>query len=108
MEKREKDRKPDTKPSLHMKEYEGKFDEPAYGRAEVVLEDGKLLIRWGRYTFRLEHYHFDTFTAIPIKPTDELIPLDRSTFEVLFRLGTNGEIEGIKFLEQEFKKAKGK
>jgi len=108
MEKREKDRKPDTKPSLPLKDYAGKFDEPAYGRAEVVLEDGKLMIRWGRYSFRLDHYHFDTFTAVAIKPADEIISFDRSTFEVLFRLGTNGEIEGMKFLEQEFKKAKGK
>jgi CubicO group peptidase (beta-lactamase class C family) len=108
MEKREKDRKKDTKPSLALKEYAGKFDEPAYGQAELSVEDDKLWLRWGRFTFRLDHYHFDTFTAVPVKPIDEVFQFDRSTFDVLFRLGTNGEVEGLKFFDQEFKKARGK
>jgi CubicO group peptidase (beta-lactamase class C family) len=108
MEKREKDRKKNTKPGLALKEYAGNFDEPAYGRAEVSVEDDKLVLRWGRYTFRLEHYHFDTFTAIAVKPADEVFQFDRSTYDVLFRLGTNGEVDGVKFFDQEFKKAKGK
>jgi CubicO group peptidase (beta-lactamase class C family) len=108
IKKREKDRKPDTKPSLALKDYAGNYNESAYGRAVVSLEDGKLVLNWGRYTFRLEHYHFDTFTAIPEKPADEVLQFDRSTFDVLFRLGTNGEVEGVKLFDQEFKKAKGK
>jgi CubicO group peptidase (beta-lactamase class C family) len=108
MKNRDKERKKDTKPSLPLKEYTGNYDEPAYGRAAVSIEDDKLWIRWGKYTFRLDHYHFDTFTAIPVKPADEVISLDRSTFDVLFHLGANGEVEGIKFLEQEFKKSKGR
>jgi hypothetical protein len=104
--KRESARKPDTKPSLALKQYAGNYDEPAYGRAEVTCEDDKLVIRWGRFTFRLEHYHFDTFTAIPIEPKDEILSFDRTTFDAQFRLGTNGEVEGMKFLEQDFKRAK--
>jgi CubicO group peptidase (beta-lactamase class C family) len=104
--KREAARKPDTKPSLALKQYAGGYDEPAYGRAEVAVEDDKFVIRWGRFTFRLEHYHYDTFTAIPVAPKDEVVSFDRSTFDVQFRLGTNGEVEGMKFLEQDFKRAK--
>ena len=106
--KREKDRKPDTTPSLPLKGYSGDYVEPAYGKATVSLKDDQLGIRWGRMTFRLKHYNFDTFTAIPVEPADEVLPFDRTTFDVLFRLGTTGEVEGMKFLDQEFKKSKGK
>jgi CubicO group peptidase (beta-lactamase class C family) len=104
--KREETRKPDTKPSLALKEYAGAYDEAAYGRAEVTVEGDELRVKWGKYTFRLERYHFDTFTAIPVEPKSEVVSFDRSTFEAQFRLGANGEIEGIKFLDQEFRRAK--
>lgn len=107
IKKREKDRKPDTKPSLALKKYAGEFEEAAYGKAKVSHDEGKLTVRWGKFVFRLEHYHYDTFTAVLVEPTDDVLTADRSTFEVLFRLGTNGEVEGMKFLDQEFKK-KGK
>src|SRR5262245_17113201 len=100
--KRAGDRKVDTKPSLALKQYTGSFDEPAYGRAEVVLENDMLMIKWGKFTCRLEHYHYDTFTAIPVEPKDEVVSYDRSTLDVQFRLGSNGEVEGMKFLDQEF------
>ncbi len=104
IKKRDKERKPDTHPSLPLKAYAGAYTESAYGKAEVVLEDEKLMIRWGNFVFRLDHYNFDTFTAVPLEPSNETITLDRSTLDVLFRLGTNGEVEGLKFLDQEFKK----
>jgi len=104
--KRDGDRKPDTKPSLELKSYTGAYDEPAYGRAMVSVENDKLMVKWGKYTFRLDHYHFDTFTAVPVEPTDEVATFDRVRFDVQFRLGTNGEVEGVKFLDQEFKRVK--
>ncbi len=105
-EKREATRKRDTKPSLALRDYTGAFEERAYGRAEVFVENDTLMIRWGKYTFRLDHHHFDTFTAVPVEPKDDVISFDRSTFDVLFRLGTNGEVDGVRFLEQEFRRAK--
>jgi CubicO group peptidase (beta-lactamase class C family) len=104
--RREGDRKPDTKPSLPLKSYAGSYSEPAYGRAEVSVEGDKLTVHWGKFTFRLEHYHFDTFTAVPVEPADEIVSFDRSTFEVQFRLDAKGEVEGLKVLDQEFKKVK--
>jgi CubicO group peptidase (beta-lactamase class C family) len=106
--KREVARKTDTKPSLPLADYAGTYEERAYGRAEVVVEDGKLALKWGKYTCRLEHYHFDTFTVIPVEPKDEIASFDRTTLEVQFRLGTNGEVEGAKILDQEFKKVQAK
>ncbi|MCI0699874.1 MAG: serine hydrolase [Planctomycetia bacterium] len=102
--KRSNDRKVDTKPSLPLKQYTGGYDERAYGRAEVVLEDDKLWIKWGKFTFRLDHYHYDTFTVVPVEPKDEIVSFDRGTLDVQFRLGNNGEVESVKFLDQEFKK----
>ena len=48
--------------------------------------DGKLTLRWGRLTFRLDHYHFDTFTAVPVEPKDDVVSFDRTTFDARFRL----------------------
>src|SRR5262245_19607384 len=55
--KRAADRKPDTKPSLPLKAYTGGYDEPAYGRAEVTFDGETLKLAWGKYVFRLDHYH---------------------------------------------------
>lgn len=104
--KRETARKPDTKTSLALKEYAGAYEEPAYGRAEVKIEEDKLVVRWGKFTFRTDHYHFDTFTATPVEPKADVLSYDRGLFEAQFRLGTNGEVEGLRFLDQEFRRAK--
>lgn len=104
--KRGADRKPDTKPSLPLKGYAGGYDETAYGRAEITTDGDALALKWGKFTFRLEHYHFDTFTAVPVEPKAEIVSYDRAPLEVLFRLGSGGEVEGLKFLDQEFRRAK--
>ena len=105
-QKRDAARKPDTKPSLPLKEYVGAYDEPAHGRLEVTLDNDTLMGRFGKYVFRLEHYHFDTFTAVPVEPKDELVAVERQTLEWQFRLGANGEVEGLTGIgQQEFKKA---
>jgi hypothetical protein len=104
--KRDGARKAETKPSLPTKGYAGRYSEPAYGTAEVVADGDALSVKWGKYTFRLDHYHFDTFTAVPVAPEGDVRPFDRSTFEVQFRIGSSGEFETLKLFEQEFKRAR--
>lgn len=104
--KRDGARKADTKPSLATAAYAGKYTEPAYGSAEVVADGDALSLKWGKYTFRLDHYHYDTFTAVPVAPKADVVSFDRSTFEVQFRLNTGGEIEFLKLFEQEFKRVR--
>ena len=99
-------RKSDTKPSREAAKYAGTYTERAYGTAKVTEKDGVLTLVWGKLTFRLDHYHFDTFTAIPIEPKEEARSFDRSTLDAQFRLGTDGEVEGLKFLDQEFVRTK--
>lgn len=102
--KREKDRKADTKPSLSAEKYAGRYDHPAYGTATVAEADGKLTATWGRLTFRLDHYHFDAFTAVPVAPAAEVVSFDRATLDARFRLGPTGEVEGVTFLDQDFRR----
>jgi hypothetical protein len=106
LKKRETTRKLDTKPSLPLKSYVGTYEEPAYGRAEVKLDGEKLMVKWGNYKWRLDHYHFDTFTGVVVEPADEVATLDRTYYDVQFRLGSNGAVDGVKFLEQDFTKKK--
>jgi hypothetical protein len=102
--KREATRKPDTKPSRELAAYAGKYEEPAYGQAEVTADKDALAIRWGRLTFRLSHYHYDTFTATVAAPPEEALLQERTPFEARFVLGSNGEVESVRFLDQEFKR----
>jgi hypothetical protein len=100
-EKREKDRRaerhPGTKPSLELKAYTGTYEEPAYGQVEVTQDRETLTLRWSNFKPRLEHFHFDTFTATGVRE----LPGDS---RVTFRLDGTGEVEGMTFLGQRFKK----
>ena len=104
--KREAARKPDTKPSLPPKEYAGAYDEPAYGRATVTAAGDALTLKWGKFALRLDHHHFDTFTAVPVEPRDEVFSFDRGTMEASFRLGADGAVESLTLFGQEFRRVK--
>lgn len=105
--KREKERKPNTKPSRELDVYAGIYAEPAYGRAEVANGKDGLVLHWGKIDLRLDHYHFDTFTGIVVGPTtDDAVRYQRQTFNVQFELGTNGDVRGMKFLDQQFARSR--
>jgi CubicO group peptidase (beta-lactamase class C family) len=59
-------RKLDTKPSLALTAYVGKYADPLYGEMEVTLTDGKLRLSIGKGTRSadLEHWHYDTFRTV--------------------------------------------
>ena len=56
-------RKPDTKPSLALAAYAGKYSDPFYGEIEVTFTDGKLQLNIGKGAriADLEHWHYNTF-----------------------------------------------
>ncbi len=56
-------RNPNTKPSLALSAYTGRFSDPLYGDARVELVDGKLRLTMGKGAriADLEHWHYDTF-----------------------------------------------
>jgi CubicO group peptidase (beta-lactamase class C family) len=105
--KKEADRKKDTKPSRELDAYAGVYSEPAYGRAEVTCGAHGLQLKWGKIVVQLDHYHFDTFTGHVIGPSgDDVIRYQRQTYEVQFRLGASGNVEGMRFLDQDFTRGK--
>ncbi len=58
---RDRAREPNTKPSLPLPDYEGKYVHPAYGTATVAHAAGKLTAKWSGFTYPLEHYGRDAF-----------------------------------------------
>lgn len=89
-------RKKDTKPSRELAAYVGTYEDAAYGKAEISLVDGGLVISWSNFKSKLEHFHFDTFNAVQ----------DRLAFEqAQFTLGTDGDVNGMNFLGVSFKKS---
>jgi CubicO group peptidase (beta-lactamase class C family) len=59
---REKQRKPESKPSLPLAAYAGNYADPAYGTAVITLKDGSLVWKWSSFNCRLDHFADDTFT----------------------------------------------
>ncbi len=53
--------------SHELPEYAGVYENPAYGRYEVLLEDGKLLLAYKKWKLPLEHFHYDTFRVRDLK-----------------------------------------
>jgi CubicO group peptidase (beta-lactamase class C family) len=95
-------RRPRTEPSREPAEYTGTYEEPAYGSAEVRLEDGSLVWHWGAFTCRLAHDHDDTFTA-----ESDLLGDPR----LLFTPGPDGEVAALRVVDLmgvEFRKVKSR
>lgn len=61
-EKAAAERVMNTKPSLDLADYAGKYTSEMYGDAEIKLDDGKLVAQFGPYYIGdLEHWNYDTF-----------------------------------------------
>jgi CubicO group peptidase (beta-lactamase class C family) len=99
---RERNRHRGTQPSQSLAAYAGTYEDPAYGTATVALENGGLVWKWSTFTADLEHFHYDTFTAV----NDVL-----GSPQVLFTLGPDGDVATMKVLDVldvEFKRVKPK
>jgi CubicO group peptidase (beta-lactamase class C family) len=90
-------RRKGTRPSLPLAAYAGSYEDPAYGTARVVLKNGALAWEWSSFHGALEHFHYDTFTARHEFLEDP---------PVVFRLGADGAVTGMRFLNVDFKKKK--
>jgi CubicO group peptidase (beta-lactamase class C family) len=90
VEKRLAQRRPNTKPSRELAAYLGNYEHPAYGKARITLEQGSLVLRWGRFRCEMEHFHYDTFTL-----KDEYL----DGVPVTFTLGTDGAVAALSVAE---------
>lgn len=87
--KLETDRVKNTSPSLPVEKYAGTFQSDMYGEAKVVLENQKLVIRFGpNFTGDLQHWHYDTFRVTWRDPM-------QGKGMVNFRLNTQGKVDQV-------------
>ena len=56
-------RMPGTHPSRDLSAYAGRYQNPAYGDAEIGFQNGKLSLHLQAIDSDLEHFQYDTFTA---------------------------------------------
>ena len=89
-----------TKPSLALQEYTGKYKDPLFGELEISLKENKLTIYLNNFTkATLEHWHFDTFRASYEKVWD-------GTANATFRLNELGKVMNVTFDNMQFTKLK--
>lgn len=72
-----------TSPSHSLVDYTGKYEHPAYGIMEIVLEEGKLKTKYHTLELAIDHYHYDLFEV-------GLGPLGK--MKMTFHTGTDGAI----------------
>lgn len=56
-------RTPNTRPSHPLADYAGDYEHPGYGAVKVTVDGDSLVASWQTLRARLEHFHFDTFSA---------------------------------------------
>ena len=89
-----------TKPSLSLQQYTGKYSDPLYGELEVLLTGDKLVVQLNTFTkATLDHWHYDTFRAI-----NEKVWIENKT--VTFIINSFGKVGRISYDGMEFKKSK--
>ncbi len=92
-DKLEKERIPNTTPSLPLEAYTGLYEDEMYGQAEIVLSDHQLKVRLipsgNLFVAEMDHWHLDTFK---VKVKDPFLPAGFVTFS----LGEDGKVTGFK------------
>ena len=83
-----------TKPSHPLKDYDGLFDNPAYGAINVVFKNDSLFATMGKERLLLRHYHYDVFS---ISGIDKDGKIDTAVSDLRFNFvsGPDGKIENI-------------
>jgi CubicO group peptidase (beta-lactamase class C family) len=78
----------DTKPSLPLDKYAGKYEDTLHAPLKVTCEKEKLSLVFNGLTFDLDHWHYDTFRG-----TERRGVLPRMLFT--FALGSDGKVAEI-------------
>ncbi len=91
-EKLDEGRVKDTKPSHPLAAYPGIYENPGYGRLEILAGQGDALaMRYNDIEAPLEHWHYDVFNAADNKGGDPTF--EKTKF--LFRSDFDGEIQAV-------------
>jgi CubicO group peptidase (beta-lactamase class C family) len=87
-------RTPGTHPSRDLSAYAGQYQNPAYGDAEIALQNGKLTLHLHAIDSDLEHFQYDTFIAKFLRPT-----------RLTFNLDADGNVSKFTVAGIEFKRS---
>jgi CubicO group peptidase (beta-lactamase class C family) len=79
----------DTKTSLPLDKYEGKYNHKGYGDLHVKILDGALRVEYGKLEFSSEHLCFDAFLL-------KWLPREKVLVPAQFVLGLTGEVSSLK------------
>ena len=80
-----------TKPTLALKEYSGRYTNKGYGTMKVTEMDGKLIAEFNGMSFKLNHKHYDLFAGKPEGPQFE----DAEDNEIFFSMGKDGKVANL-------------
>ncbi len=93
-------RLPNTKPSLALADYAGKYTDPLFGQLEIATEGNSLSVNMNNFVkAKLEHWHLDTFRGWYQKKWYGQATLNYS-------IGADGKISKVNFDGMEFKREK--
>lgn len=81
----ESERVRDTKPSLALERYAGRYQDPMYGIATISVSGDSLHLQWQANRSNLGHWHFNTFRA----------PGGAGAAMVTFQIGRTGRVDRL-------------
>jgi CubicO group peptidase (beta-lactamase class C family) len=92
-QKAESGRKKGTKPSHMMKDYEGTYTHPGYGKMIVFAKNDSLFIKNKNGVDWLSHYHYDVFWDFQTKGGIDTTVSSKNRFQ--FNTSLQGDIESL-------------
>ena len=97
-EKREKERIPNTSPSLALNDYTGNYNNDIWGEIQVTVNNNELILSLNnRHTLKASHWHYDTFRS----DKDNRF---RDNIMFTFNLNNEGRVDELELFGDMFKK----
>ncbi|MHA4812116.1 serine hydrolase [Flavitalea flava] len=88
-------RKPDTRPSHKLSDYEGLFVNPAFGTMEISLRHDSLFAAYPQESSWLRHFHYDVFETFGNDPKEGIDTTDGVGLKMQFNMDQAGDISSI-------------
>ena len=86
-------KKPGTKPSHKLNDYEGLFNNPGYGTIEIFSKADSLFFRSRNGDAFLRHYHYDAFELFPIDKKDGIDTTGPAQINIQYHMNAAGDID---------------
>jgi CubicO group peptidase (beta-lactamase class C family) len=86
-------KKPGTKPSHKLNDYEGLFNNPGYGTIEMFVKNDSLFFHTGNGDAWLRHYHYDVFELFPIDKKDGIDTTEKAQLNIQYHMNAGGDID---------------